>query len=114
MPTVMDEWTNAIDEENEIDTVYMDFQKAFDKVSHQRLLCKLHRYGVSGKLYGWIRYFLMGRRQRVHITAVYSEWMDVQSGVPQGSVLGPNLFVIFINDFPQNIKSNISLFTDDT
>lgn len=114
MLAVMDEWTKAIDEGNEIDIVYMDFQKAFDKVSHQRLLSKLHRYGISGKLDGWIKSFLMGRKQRVHIKGVYSEWVDVLSGVPQGSVLGPILFVIFINDMPNNIKSNISLFADDT
>jgi ribonuclease P/MRP protein subunit RPP40 len=92
----------------------MDFAKAFDKVSHWRLAIKLRNYGITGSVNKWIADFLTGRTQRVVCTGENSEWAPVQSGVPQGSVIGPILFLIYINDLPENISSIVRLFADDT
>ena len=87
---------------------------AFDTVPHQRLLIKLEAYGIQGKVLEWIGQFLVGRRQRVGVMGVFSEWSEVVSGVPQGSVLGPALFVVYINDLPEEIASVIYMYADDT
>ena len=92
----------------------MDFSKAFDKVDHQRLLLKLHRLGINTGVITWIQSFLSGRSQRVVLDGETSDACPVLSGVPQGSVLGPCLFLMYINDMPENIQSNIRLFADDT
>ncbi|KAL8576906.1 hypothetical protein ACOMHN_067356 [Nucella lapillus] len=93
---VMDTWTSIIDEGGSADVVYMDYQKAFDSVPHRRLLGKVRTHGVGGKVLGWIQDFLKERRQKVVINGIHSQDADVTSGIPQGSVLGPLLFVMFI------------------
>ena len=111
---VIEDWTKWIDEGNCIDTVFLDFQKAFDSVPHERLMSKLKAYGIVGNIQSWIRDFLTKRRQRVIVGNEKSDWEPVKSGIPQGSVLGPLLFVIFINDLPDAVASTIKIFADDT
>jgi hypothetical protein len=105
---------NNIDRGIQTDVLIMDFSKAFDKVGHKRLSHKLHHYGIRGKTLTWIDAFLKNRKQRVALEGQYSDEVDVLSGVPQGSVLGPSLFLYYINDLPANLNSNIRLFADDT
>ena len=94
--------------------VFLDISKAFDKVWHQGLLFKLETHGVSGKLYSIISSFLSNRLQRVTIEGVESQWQPVVAGVPQGSILGPLLFLVYINDLLVGIESNAKIFADDT
>ena len=96
------------------DVIFLDLSKAFDSVPHERLLLKLNRYGIDRQLYLWFRNFLTNRRQRVQIRGSYSEWSPVISGVPQGSILGPIMFLIYVNDIPNIITSTAKLFADDT
>ena len=95
------------------DVVIMDFAKAFDKVPHRRLLYKLHYYGIRGSAHQWIASWLSERFQKVVLDGQASGPVPVLPGVPQGSVLGPVLFLIFINDLPDNIRSSVRLFADD-
>ena len=98
-----------------VDLIYLDFQKAFDKVLHERLLVKVMTHGIQGSAARWIRNWLEGRRQRVCINQTFSSWTPVKpGGVPQGSVLGPLLFFIYINDLDNGIVSKISKFANDT
>jgi hypothetical protein len=97
----------------QLDIAILDFSKAFDTVPHERLLSKLEHYGIDGAILQWIRSFLTTRYQHVVVDGVQSEWVKVRSGVPQGTVLGPLLFLLHINDLPNNITSQARLFADD-
>lgn len=96
------------------DILIMDFSKAFDKVSHSKLTLKLHHYGIRGKTNRWIESFLANRRQTVVLEGEKSYEANVTSGVPQGSVLGPCLFLFYINDIPDRLQAKVRLFADDT
>ena len=95
-------------------TVFLDISKAFDKVWHDGLIFKLEQNGISDNLVKLIQNYLSNRKQRVVQNGSYSDYTNIKSGVPQGSVLGPLLFLVYINDLERNIKSNAKFFADDT
>ena len=92
----------------------MDISKVFDRVSHEALIFKSRSYGISDSLLCLFNSFLSERLQRVVLNGQASEWRKVLAGVPQGSILGPLLFLIFINDIPANLECNLKIFADDT
>ena len=96
-----------------VDVFYFDFKKAFDRVPHNRLILKLKCLGIDGKVLDVIKDFLMGRNFRVSVHGQFSSFKDILSGIPQGSVLGPLLFILFINDLPQCLNSTVKMFADD-
>ena len=104
----------AVDLQKEIRIVFLDISKAFDRVWHVGLLHKLESNGISGPLLMWFKNYLFNRRQRVVMNGQASDWGNINAGVPQGSVLGPLLFLIYINDIVDVVRSNIKLFADDT
>jgi len=109
---VVDKLLEMHDYGGSIDMVYLDFSKAFDTVPHYRLL---ESYGVTGRVLEWIRSFLTTRKQRVTVSESISGWSEVLSGVSQGSVLGPVLFVCYINDMPdpETVASLVYMYADD-
>jgi len=110
----MEEWSKILDRGGNIDVIYCDIMKAFDQVPKKRLLQKVSACGVKGTLLQWIDSFLSDRRFKVVVNGKQSSEGIVTSGVPQGSVLGPLLFVIYINDMPQCVDSSLFMFADDT
>ena len=111
---VLNDWTQTIESKNFTDCIYMDYQKAFDKVPHNRLISKLKAYKFNAELLDWVQSYLKDRSQFVEVNGKQSMWLPVTSGIPQGSVLGPLLFLLYINDLPDNIDSSVYMYADDT
>ena len=107
-------WTEALSHHLPLDIIYLDFEKAFNKVPHECLLKQLHRFGIRGHLLAWIRNYLYKRTQKVRVNGEFSTTIPVLSGVPQGSVLGPALFLIFVADVTPLVQNFVSLYADDT
>ena len=107
---------SALDSKHDVDSIYLDFSKAFDKVPHQLLLHKLQKYGFWSPLHQWFASYLTGRTQRVALEGQYSDWLNVASGVPQGSILGPLFFILYINDLPEYITppTEMALYADES
>ena len=111
---VVYDFAKNLNNSQQVDTILQDFNKAFDKVNHRKLLIKLDHYGIRGKLLDWMNDFLSERTQQVIINGESSSKGKVISGVPQATVLGPLLFLIYINDLPDRANSQIRLFADDS
>ena len=110
----LDCWTEILDRGGSVDVIYMDFRKAFDSVPHRRLMQKVEAHGIRGKVYQWTQDFLSKRTQEVAVNGVTSKEAAVTSGIPQGSVLGPLLFIMYINDLPNHVHNEVRIFADDT
>ena len=111
--TVKNDWAKILGNRGQVDTFILDFEKAFVTPPHELLKSKLSSYGIGGKTLKWIDSFLCFRQQRVVVNGIKSDWASVLSGVPQGTVLGPLLYFLYINDISSYIESEIRLFTDD-
>ena len=111
---LVDKMHSSLDINLEVRSVFLDMSKAFDKVWHEGLLFKLRQNGINGKLMNLLKSYLSNRKQRVLINGSESDWGEIESGVPQGSVLGLLLLLIYINDLEIGIKSHSKFFADDT
>ena len=109
----LENWTEALDQGYGLDVVYLDYRKAFDSVLHRRLLEKLKGFGIHGKLLQWLENFVTSRTMKVGLRGTFLLLQMVLSGVPQGSVLGPLLFIMFVNELPYWIKNEMRMFADD-
>ena len=109
----INDWTKILDNKGQVDTFILDFEKAFDTPPHELHKSKLFIYRIGCKTLKWINAFLCYRQQRVVVSGVQSDWAPIVSGVPQGTVLGPLLFFLHINDVSADIESEIRLFADD-
>ena len=112
--SITHEINEALDAGLEVRSVFLDISKAFDKVRHEGVLFKLSQNGISGNLLKLLTDFLKNRKQRVTLNGQTSFWTEVNVGVPQGSILGALLFLIYINDLPHGLSSNVKFFADDT
>ena len=112
--SITHEINKSFDDELEVRSVFLDISKAFDKVWHEGVIFKLKQNGISGDLLNILTDFLSNRKQRVVLNGQVSTWTSVNAGVPQRSILGPLLFLIYINDLSDNLSSNVKLFADDT
>ena len=110
--TLAHELVSSLDKKHQYDLIILDFSKAFDSVPHKRLLKKMDHYGVRGSTYKWVQAFLTDRAQQVHVEGAISDSITVISRVPQGTVLGPLSFHLFINDLPDCVQSSTRLFAD--
>ena len=97
-----------------VDVIFLDYAKAFDTVTHIRLGNQIETFGIRGNMLAWIKAFLTGKRQKVVVNSALSQWTPETSGVPQGSVLGPLLFTLFVSDIPSTVNNFWSLVADDT
>ena len=111
---VLEIWIQILENGRSLDAIYFDSMKAFDTIPHKRLIGKLESYGISEDLIEWVKSFLTDRRQRVRVNGSCSDFQQVTSGIPQGSVLRPILFVIYINNLPDKLESDCYMFADDT
>ena len=111
---LVDELARNMQSGKQTDLILLDFNKAFDKVAHEKLLLKLHFYDIRGNALNWIKNFLDNRTQLVLLNGTNSDNIPVSPGVPKGSVLGPMLLLAYINDLPDQVKSRVRLFADDT
>ena len=105
--------SKSLDKKETVDMAILDFTEAFDKVPHKRLIHKLNYYGITGSIATWIETFLTGRTQQVVVNVATSTSTIVTSGVPHGTVLGPLLFLLYLNDLPDNLSTSVRLFADD-
>ena len=111
---LVDKLAKSMQSGKQTDLILLDFSKAFDKVAHEKLLLKLYFYGIRGNTLNWIKNFLDNRTQSVLLNGTNFDNIPVSSGVPQVSVLGPMLLLAYINDLPDQVKSKVRLFADDT
>ena len=112
--TAIHDWAETLNRKGQTDVALLDFSKAFDRVPHSRLATKLEYYGIQGNVLQWIKAFLCDRKQTVVVNGSSSRSCEVSSGVPQGTVMGPLLFLIFINDITKDLHSELRLFADDS
>ena len=112
--STLHDWIEFLDAKIPVDAIYLDLSKAFDTVPHLRLINKLSGYGIKGNLLEWINDFLTDRTHFANVNGATSGKVQVTSGVPQGSVLGPTLFIYYINDMPNIVDCSVKIFADDT